>query len=531
LHPDRFYYSKFKEEEMRKTSFTIFALLLVVSMLLASCAPATPAAPAEPQAPAATEAPAQPQAPAATEAPAAQAPAPTEPPAPTATVDPNKPLLDVAAPMEGRVPVYWYIGLGAGAQPAQIPQEKAFVDKYNNSQSEIQLIPVIIDNKYASDNLTAQIAAGNAPDIVGPVGAEGRALFPGAFLDLEPLIKEANYNTSDLDPAFLEFYKEQGKLVGLPFAIYPETLYVNKDLFKEAGLPLPPQKYGEKYTLNGKQVDWTFDTMSEVAKILTVDKNGNDATSPDFDAKSIVQYGYVPQWTSDNARAIGTLFGASMPIDAQGNAVISDNWKAAWKWYYDGVWGKQPFIPDQAAYNSDALGKTNAFSSGKIGMASTHVWYTCCIDPKVVPNWDLAIMPSYNGKVTSKMHGDTFAIMSASKHPKEAFKVYTYMLNEGSAELYTIYGGMPARKADQAAFFKSLDEKFAPNKVNWQVAIDSIPFMDIPNHQLGLPNQAKALDLWNSFGQGLRTQPVPDLDAAIADFIAKLDQIYKSAPK
>ncbi len=110
-------------------------------------------------------------------------------------------------------------------------------------------------------------------------------------------------------------------------------------------------------------------------------------------------------------------------------------------------------------------------------------------------------MPSHNGKVTSKMHGDTFAILGGSQHPKEAFKVYTYMLSEGSADLYKIYGGLPARKSQQAEFFAGLDAKFAPVKANWQVALDSIPFMDVPNHELGTPNYAKTFDLFSRLGE------------------------------
>jgi multiple sugar transport system substrate-binding protein len=433
-----------------------------------------------------------------------------------------------AEPIKERVQIYWYIGLGAGSQPAQIPLEKEFVEKYNASQDEIQLITIIVDNKYARDNLTAQIAAGNAPDIVGPVGTAGRAAFPGGFLDIEPLVKEFNYDTSDIDASFLEFYKDQGKLVGLPFAIFPEFVYVNKDLFDEAGLAYPPQKYGDKYTLDGQELEWNFDTLAMVAKKLTVDANGNDATSADFDPANIVQYGYVPQW-SDHPRAVGSLFGAFYPVGADGKANIAESAIAAWKWYYDGMWGKEPFIPNQAAIDSDML-KGNAFSSGKVAMGSTHLWYTCCVDKANVPNWDLAVMPSYNGKVTSKMHGDTFAIMAASTHPNEAFKVYTYMLGEGSADLYKIYGGLPARKSQQAAFFKGLDEKFAPLKVNWQVAMDSIPFMDVPNHELGTPNYAKVFDLFSTLGSDLRSNPELDFEARVAQLIEELNVLLTEQP-
>ncbi len=489
---------------MKRTVMIVLSLVISLSMVLAACGSPTPATVQQPvvQTVVVKE---------------------TQQVEVTKEVQVTQVVQETAVPQKDRVQIYWYIGLGAGSQPAQIPAEKAFADKFNASQKDIQLIPIIVDNKYARDNLTAQIAAGNAPDIVGPVGTAGRAAFPGAWADLTPLIKEANYDTSDIDPAFLQFYQAEGALQGLPFAIYPESVYVNKDLFKEAGLELPPQKYGDKYTLDGKQVEWNFDTLTEVAKRLTVDKSGNDATAANFDRNNIVQYGYIAQWT-DGGRAMGTLFGASLPFD-NGKAVISDNWKAAWKWYYEGIWGKSPFIPTAAVVNGDLM-KGNAFSSGKVAMATTHTWYTCCIDPKVVPNWDLAVMPSYNGKITAKMHGDTFAILSASKHPKEAFQVYMYMLNEGAKDLYAIYGGLPAKKADQADYLKSLDEKFAPNKVNWQVALDSIQYMDVPNHELYIPNYSKAMDLFTSLTSDIEGNDKLDMDKRIEQLTSDLQKVY-----
>lgn len=437
-----------------------------------------------------------------------------------------------AAPVQpDRVQIYWYIGLGAGSQPDQIPLEQAWVKKYNDSQKEIQLIAIIVDNKYARDNLTAQLAAGNAPDIVGPVGTAGRAAFPGAFLDLQPLVTEAKYDMSDIDPAFLAFYKDEGKLAGLPFAIFPSFVYVNKDLFKEAKLELPPQKFGDKYKLDGKDVEWDLAAFTEVAKRLTLDKAGNDATKANFDKKNIVQYGFYPQW-NDDPRAFGTFFGADYPVK-DGKAYVPDQWKAAWNWYYDGIW-KFGFMPNQAAIDSDALGKGNVFNSGKVAMNLSHLWYTCCIDAPAkgaVKNWDIVVAPSVNGKVTAKMHGDTFAIMQASKNQKAAFKVYTYMLGEGSADLYKIYGGLPARKSQQKAFFDNLDKTFAPNKVNWQVALDSIPKLDAPNHELGLPNNAKANDALAKLGSDMRSNDKLDMTKRIADFTAELDKIYAEVAK
>ena len=75
-------------------------------------------------------------------------------------------------------------------------------------------------------------------------------------------------------------------------------------------------------------------------------------------------------------------------------------------------------------------------------MAWTHTWYTCCFDMQKL-NWDIAVMPTINGQITAKLHGDTFAIMKASKNQKVAFKVLSKMVVD--AELYQIYGGMPAK--------------------------------------------------------------------------------------
>lgn len=443
---------------------------------------------------------------------------------PVATVEEEK-----NESMAGRIPVYWYIGLGGGSQPDQIPLEEKFVQKYNESQDEIQLLPIIVDNTYALENLKAQIEIGNAIDIVGPVGTAGRAAFPGAFLDLDPLIASSGYDTSDIDPAFFDFYIEEGVLVGLPFAIFPEAVFYNKTLFDAAGLAYPPQQYGAPYVwADGRVEEWNFETLTKLAKLLTLDSQGNNANSANFDRTSIVQYGYMPQWT-DNPRAIGTLFGPSLPMGAAGNAAVSDNWKAAWRWYYDGIFGPQPFIPGQAAIDDPDTLNQNPFSSGRVALVTTHLWYTCCIDTESVPSWDVAVMPSYNGVVTSKMHGDTFAIMENSQNPEAAFKVYTYMLGEGSEDLYAIYGGLPARTSQQDAFFAALDEKFSPNQVNWQVFLDSIPYMDIPNHEAYVPNYAKVVETFQALGSDLRINNDMDLEARFEVFVQELNRLYNTA--
>src|SRR5215207_3910675 len=75
----------------------------------------------------------------------------------------------------GRTVVKWYVGLGTGTNPQQVETQRKVIDQFNQSQNRIYIALQIVDNPIASTTLATQIAAGNAPDIVGPVGTVGRA--------------------------------------------------------------------------------------------------------------------------------------------------------------------------------------------------------------------------------------------------------------------------------------------------------------------------------------------------------------------
>jgi multiple sugar transport system substrate-binding protein len=292
-------------------------------------------------------------------------------------------------------------------------------------------------------------------------------------------------------------------------------------LFDEAKLPYPPHKVGEKY--NGK--DWDLAAFQDLAMKLTVDKNGNDATSADFDPKSVTQFGFFEQWT--DARGVAAFFQGGIPYDpATKKAVIPDTYAAAWKWYYDGVW-KYHFMPNADYQNSDQFNKGNLFASGNVAMSWVHTWYTCCFDLSKT-SWDIAVVPTIDGKITAKLHGDTFAIMKESKHQDVAFKVLSAMVTD--AELPIIYGGMPAVEANRPAFFAALDAKAAPNKVDWSVAEAMLAYPDLPNHEAWLPNLAKANNLLGAFRTMMDQTPDVNMDDAIAKLKSDLDEAYSTAP-
>jgi multiple sugar transport system substrate-binding protein len=185
-------------------------------------------------------------------------------------------------------------------------------------------------------------------------------------------------------------------------------------------------------------------------------------------------------------------------------------------------------MPNEAYRNSDLFGKGSVFNSGNLAMAYTHLWYTCCIDPVSkngkVRNWDIAVVPAYQGVTTAKLHADTFGIMKASKHPNEAFQVYKYLIT--NRDLLDVYGAMPAIKSMQSDFFGGVDQKFAPVKVNWQVAVDSLAYNDVPNHEEGLPNFLKARQALTDFEKLYNTTPGLDINTESVKLQATLQGIY-----
>jgi multiple sugar transport system substrate-binding protein len=423
-----------------------------------------------------------------------------------------------AATTDGeKITVRWFVGLGTGSNEDQIPIQEEVVAAFNASQDEIELVVEFVDNEQATNILNTQIAAGNSPDIIGPVGVAGRAAFTDALLDLQPLIDANNYDLSDFDPAMVDFYQLEGRgQVGLPFGIFPSFIYFNKELFDEAGLNYPPQEYGVPYVLDGEELPWNMDTVAEIGKILTVDENGNDATMAEFDPEAIVQFGYGVQWADVRGRF--TLFGADAFHDGNGNAVIPEKWAEAAQWYYDAMW-KDHFYPNAAYGNSDILNAGNWFESGNIAMDHVHLWYATCCTAGLDDAWDIAVMPAApDGTITAKMHADTFAILEGSKNPDAAWTVLTYLIGEAADPLTKLYGGLPARLSLQSAYFDALDaDAFAGKDITWSVAVDSMAYPDNPNHEEGYPGELEVRDALTAFDEQLNNNPDFDVAAGLEE--------------
>jgi len=405
------------------------------------------------------------------------------------------------AAAQSKVNVAWFVGLGTGTDPQQVAIQKQVVSDFNASHPDINVtLTIAPTNAEAYTLLASQIAAGNGPDIVGPVGVAGSNAFLSQWADIKPLIDKNKVDTSAYDPAVLALYQTlNGGFNALPFAVYPSAVYYNPKLFDEANLKYPPHKFGDMYTMpDGTQAPWNFDTVLKIAQILTVDKNGNDATSAKFDPTNIVQYGFT--FGSSGPRLqLDDLQPAAFYDPTTNKVAIPDAWKKGIQWYSDSIW-KYHVNPNSAAQASTLL-QPNPFDSQNVAMDEQALWFACCLaDTAGKLKWDLGVVPQgFDGQYHVAVDADTFRMYKGSQNPDAAFTFLMYLLTDAVPKLAPAYGAFPALAKYQQAWLDVENAKY-PQGVDWQSAVAGLKYT-IPaplHHESYTPNEAQVISRWSS---------------------------------
>ena len=90
----------------------------------------------------------------------------------------------------------------------------------------------------------------------------------------EHAAREDEVDVERRDDRLLLDVAEEGQL-GLPFLVFPASVWYMPALFEEAGLNMPPTEWDSNYVMpDGTEVEWNWDTVTQVAKLLTIDENG-----------------------------------------------------------------------------------------------------------------------------------------------------------------------------------------------------------------------------------------------------------------
>lgn len=111
------------------------------------------------------------------------------------------------------------------------------------------------------ERLQAQLAAGTPPDLFF-MGSQATSLIVRkAVAALDGYIRRDRIDLGDFFDRALQQFRLGGLYYGLPYDFNSSVLYYNVELFRRAGLPLPPGDW--------KAPGWTFQDFLEAAKRLT----------------------------------------------------------------------------------------------------------------------------------------------------------------------------------------------------------------------------------------------------------------------
>ncbi len=459
-----------------KILWTILSALLVVTMLLTACQPAATVTPAAPAAPAATDTQAPPPptaAPTTTTAPAAAAPTdtpvpPTETPAPaqpTATQEPPTPTappLDASCGGKGAlIQVHDWSSADRAEYWAQVL--KAFNDAHPCIKAQTVKLP---DDRAV--RLT-QLAAGTAPDLVGFDSSDLPLVFRKGFLvDLAPIMAKDNFKPDDhWFPGVYKTGMVDGKLVAVSKDYSVSAFYVNTDMLQKAGLSIPKE-------------GWTYDTYLKMAQKLTVDKNGNNATSPDFDPKNVAVYGTSsPYWGGDTGwwrgfQSFLYSWGAHT-ISPDGKTttgyINSDKALKAWQWYSDLI-HKYKVAPSASFLAAGGITNDQLFSTGKLAISGSYwgPWYQDTFNKAKDLKWQAVPLPTGPGGHHAAIMWMGWGISSTSKHPQEAWELLKWLTTEPGQQVFAL----KAMTGDM----KTANTLPALKDPYWAVFMAEAPFQD-----------------------------------------------------
>ncbi|MCL2852940.1 MAG: extracellular solute-binding protein [Defluviitaleaceae bacterium] len=163
---------------------------------------------------------------------------------------------------------------------SEVEQVRQVIQQFESEQDWISVEVINIDRGDFEATLNTMAIAGNLPDtaiMAEPMvlnWAERGMLLPAgdmfAGFPEEPLEKLG--------------FRWDGETVGYSVANELLLNFFNRDMFEAADVDVPPANVADA---------WSWDEFIDTARTMTLDTNGNNAHSPNFDPSNIVQYGVM----------------------------------------------------------------------------------------------------------------------------------------------------------------------------------------------------------------------------------------------
>lgn len=308
--------------------------------------------------------------------------------------------------------------------------------KFTERYPWITVETIQIPNSDYNTKLTAMAAANDIPDTGYMTGDLGDTWAKqGKFVNLFDMFAKDNELKKE---DFLDtiWYKQSpDNAWGISTAGETFGLFYRKDLLETAGIDTPPTT---------AESAWTWDEFVEVAKKLTLDKKGRNAADPNFDPKSIKQYGVTFEtWNEPLNNFIYSNGGDWISEDGKEFTLNKPEATEAIQKLADLINVYHVAPSPLAAKSLPAMNV--ALQSGITAMAIGGQWMNLDLGNAKV-NYDIGVLPKLKKSLTVGLSGAT-VFFKDSKHPEEAWMLFKWMSNpEGAIELYSSGLWMPTMK-------------------------------------------------------------------------------------
>ncbi len=210
--------------------------------------------------------------------------------------------------------------------------------------------------------LQAAFVAGQPPDAIILHSAEiPQFASYGVLKDIGSWYSDQGgfFPTDDISPITRAGMDYQGVTYGIPLDNHGRGLWINKDAFEKAGVD--PEM----------EPPTTYEGWVELFQQLTLDTNGNNAASPDFDPENVAQWGFtVGEWARVNWYA--GLFqngGTFISEDGKTVTVNSEAGVTALQQLVDLVY-KYHVSPQEAGFDT-----WQGFGAGTVAILPTGTWF------------------------------------------------------------------------------------------------------------------------------------------------------------
>lgn len=313
---------------------------------------------------------------------------------------------------------YWG---GSYEQPLMEELIANFENEYPYIKVESQHIPSDYEAK-----MSAMVAGNEEPDI-----AYIRDYMALDFAEQGMLYNIFDYIDEDEELSRDDFvenyflYWDEGKSYGMYTAGEAYGLFYNKEAFAEAGINPLPTSIDEALT---------WDELVEIAQKLTVDQNGNNALSPDFDPEHIQQYGirfdfnqgsYMPL-VHGNGGTYMTEDGKFGLAQEEGLEVIEKMGELVTKYHV------APSPAETKSLPSTAVSLTTRQSA----ILMIGQWVLLDLGESGV-DFGVGVLPKMNGEYSTSPGWGTIGIFKSTEHPEEAWLLWKWLVNpENSLRAY-----------------------------------------------------------------------------------------------